>query len=154
MTIIDLGRLQVETYVDEVDIGKIKIGQKATFTVEAFPSIEIEGEVVGINPKAILKEKVVFYNVLVKSQKPSLDMLRPEMTANVSIFLKTSEDILMVPASSVKKSGGIDSVYLIENGKPVMHEVQIGWKQGRFLEITGGLKEGDEVLENHGDLGG
>ena len=132
VTIIDLGRLQVETYVDEVDIGKIKIGQKATFTVEAFPSIEIEGEVVGINPKAILKENVVFYNVLVKSQKPSLDMLRPEMTANVSIFLKTSEDILMVPASSVKKSGGIDSVYLIENGKPVMHEVAF-WKSRGVL---------------------
>ena len=154
VTIIDLGRLQVETYVDEVDIGKITIKQKATFTVEAFPSIDIEGEVVGINPKAILKENVVFYNVLVKSQKPSLDILRPEMTANVSIFLKTSEDILVVPASSLKKSGGINSVYLIENGKPVMREVQIGWKQGRFLEITEGLKEGDEVLENHGDLGG
>jgi len=153
VTIIDLGRLQVETYVDEVDIGKITIGQKANFTVEAFPSIDIEGEVVGINPKAILKENVVFYNVLVKSRKPSLNMLRPEMTANVSIFLKTSEDIIVVPASSLKKSGGINSVYLIENGKPVMREVQIGWKQGRFLEITEGLKEGDEVLEYHGDLG-
>ncbi|MFC1838663.1 efflux RND transporter periplasmic adaptor subunit [Thermodesulfobacteriota bacterium] len=154
VTIIDLGRLQVETYVDEVDIGKITIGQKATFTVEAFPSIDIEGEVVGINPKAILKENVVFYNVLVKSQKSSLDMLRPEMTANVSIFIKTNEDILVVPTSSLKKSRGINSVYLIEDGKPVMRDVQIGWKQGRFLEITEGLKEGDEVLENHRDLGG
>jgi len=154
VTIIDLDRLQVETYVDEIDIGKIKIGQKATFTVEAFPSIDIEGEVVGIYPKAILKENVVFYNVVVKTQKTSSDILRPEMTANVSIFLETREDILVVPASSVKKSGGINSVYLIENGRPVMREVQIGWKQGRFLEITEGLKEGDEVLEDHSDLGG
>jgi len=154
VTIIDLDRLQVETYVDEVDIGKIKIGQKATFTVEAFPSIDIEGEVVGIYPKAILKENVVFYNVMVKSLKPSSVELRPEMTANVSIFLESREDVLVVAASAVKKSEGVNFVYVIENGKPIRREVKIGWKQGRFLEITEGLNEGDKVLEDHSDFEG
>jgi multidrug efflux pump subunit AcrA (membrane-fusion protein) len=154
VTIIDLDRLQVETYVDEVDIGKIKIGQKATFTVEAFPSIDIEGEVVGIYPKAVLKENVVFYNVMVKSLKPSSVELRPEMTANVSISLESREGVLVVPASSVKKTGGINFVYVMENGKPVRREVKIGWKQGRFLEITEGLKVGDEVLEDQGEFEG
>jgi len=154
VTIIDLDRLQVETYVDEVDIGKIKIGQKATFTVEAFPSIDIEGEVVGIYPEAILKENVVFYNVMVKSLKSSSVELRPEMTANVSIFLESREDVLVVTASSVKKSGGVNFVYVMENGKPIRREVKIGWKQGRFLEITEGLNEGDEVLEDQGDFEG
>jgi len=149
VTIIDLDRLQVETYVDEVDIGKIKIGQTATFAVEAFPSIDIEGGVVGIFPKAILKENVVFYSVVVKSLTPPSVVLRPEMTANVSIFLQTRDDVLVVPAKSVKKSGGASFVYVIENGKPVRREVRIGWKQGRFLEIIGGLDEGDEILEDH-----
>ena len=154
VTIIDLDRLQVETYVDEVDIGKIKIGQKASFVVEAFPSIDIEGEVVRIYPKAILRENVVFYNVVVMSQKSSSVVLRPEMTANVSILLGSRENVLVVPARSVKKSGGINYVYVIENGKPVRREVRIGWRQGRFLEITSGLSEGDEVLEDHGSLQG
>lgn len=151
VTIIALDRLQVETYVDEVDIGKIKVGQKAAFTVEAFPSVDIEGEVVGIYPKAILKENVVFYSVLVKSVKPSSVGLRPEMTANVSIFLESREDVLLVPAKSVKKSGGSNYVYVLERGKPVRREVRVGWKQGGFIEIKEGLKEGDEVLESHGD---
>jgi len=151
VTIIDLNRLQVETYVDEVDIGKIKIGQRATFTVEAFPSIDIEGEVVAIYPKAILKENVVFYNVIVKNLKPPSVDLRPEMTANVSIFLEPREDVLVVPAGSVAKSGGSNFVYVLKDGKPVRREVRIGWKQGRFLEITEGLDEGDEVLEDHSD---
>jgi len=152
VTIIDLDRLQVETYVDEVDIGKIKIGQKAKFTVEAFPSIDIEGEVVGIYPKAVLKENVVFYNVMVKSLKPSSVELRPEMTANVSIFLESREGVLVIPVSSVKKTGGVNFVYVMENGKPVRREVKIGWKQARFMEITEGLKEGDEVLEDQADF--
>ena len=154
VTIIDLDRLQIETYVDEVDIGKIKIGQKATFTVEAFPSIDIEGEVVGIYPKAILKENVVFYSVVVKSLKPPSVVLRPEMTANVSIFLESRKDVLLVPAKSVKKSGGSNFVYVLENGKPVRREVQVGWKQGQFIEIKEGLKEGNEVLEYHSDWEG
>ncbi len=148
VTIIDLDRLHVEAYIDEIDIGKIKIGQKASFTVEAFPSIDIEGEVVGIYPEAILKENVVFYNVMIKSMKSSSVDLRPEMTANVSIFLESREDVLVITASSVKKSGGVNFVYLMENGKPIRREVKIGWKQGRFLEITEGLNEGDEVLED------
>jgi len=151
VTIIALDRLQVETYVDEVDIGKIKIGQKAIFTVEAFPSIDIEGEVVAIFPKAILKENVVFYDVVVKCLKSPSVILRPEMTANVSIFLKPREDVLVVPARSVKKAGGTNYVYVIKDKKPVRREVQIGWKQGRFLEIIEGLDEGDEVLEDHSD---
>ncbi len=151
VTIIDLDRLQVETYVDEVDIGKIKVGQKATFTVEAFPSIDIEGEVVGIYPKALLKENVVFYNVVINSTKLSSAALRPEMTANVSIILESREDVLLVPAKSVKKSGGANFVYMLEKGKPVRREVRVGWKQGQFIEIIEGLKEGDEVLEYHGD---
>lgn len=151
VTIIDLDRLQIETYVDEVDIGKIKIGQKAIFTLEAFPSIDIEGEVVAIFPKAILKENVVFYDVVVKCLKSPPVILRPEMTANVSIFLKPREDVLVVPARSVKKAGGINYVYVIKDKKPVRREVRIGWRQGRFLEIIEGLNEGDEVLEDHSD---
>ncbi len=154
VTIIDLERLQVETYVDEVDIGKIKIGQKAAFMVEAFPSTEIEGEVVAIYPKAILRENVVFYTAVVKSIQPPSVALRPEMTANVSIFLEPRDDVLVVPAGAVKKSGGYNFVYVLEDGKPVRRDVSIGWRQGRYLEITEGLKEGDEVLEDHSELEG
>ncbi len=154
VTIIDLNSLQVETYVDEVDIGKIETGQKAIFAVEAFPATDIEGEVVGIYPKAILRENVVFYNVVVKSLDIPPVVLRPEMTANVTILLESREDILVVPASAVRRSGGTNLVYLIEDRKPVAREVQIGLREGRLLEITAGLGEGDEILENQGDIQG
>lgn len=151
VTIIDLERLQIETYVDEVDIGKIEIGFKATFSVEAYPSIDIEGEVSAIYPKAILRENVVFYNVVVKSLNPRQVILRPEMTANVSIFLEPRKNVFAVPVTSVKKTGGSSFVYLIKKGKPVRQEVQVGLQMGRFIEIKEGLNEGDEVLVNHSD---
>ena len=73
------------------------------------------------------------------------------MTANVSIFLESRKDILLVPAKSVKKSEGSNFVYVLEEGKPKRREVRVGWKQGQFIEIIEGLEEGDEVLEYHGD---
>ena len=71
------------------------------------------------------------------------------MTANVTIFLESRPEVLVVPARCVKKSGGINFVYVIDKGKPIRREVRLGWKQGRFLEIIEGLKEDDEVVEDH-----
>ena len=154
VTIIDLNRLQVETYVDEVDIGKIKIGQRAVFSLEAYPAIDIEGQVAGIYPNAVLKENVVFYNVMVRTSEPPPVVLRPEMTANVSIFLESRGDVLAVPATAVLKSDGENFVYVIKDGKRERRRVQAGWKQGRYLEIKAGLQIGEEVLEDHRDLEG
>ena len=56
VTIIDLSRLQVDTFVDEVDIGKVTLGQKAIFTVDSFPGREFKGKVVAIYPKAVIQE--------------------------------------------------------------------------------------------------
>ena len=60
----------------------------------------------------------------------------------------------MVPAKSVLKSEGTNFVYVLEQGKPVKREVQVGWKQGRFIKILKGLQEGEEVLEEHSGLEG
>jgi multidrug efflux pump subunit AcrA (membrane-fusion protein) len=151
VTIIDLDRLQVETYVDETDIGRISVGQRAVFTVEAFPAEEIEGEVVAIYPKAILRENVVFYSVVVSAPASPPVPLRPEMTANVSLLLAPREDVLMVPVTAVRRSGGKNMVYVVDDGAVLAREVQIGWRSGRLIEITRGLHEGEEVLVSHTD---
>ena len=88
VTIIDLQRLQVDAYVDEVDIGKVKVGQRAVFTVDAFPGTEFEGQVSAIYPKAVIQDNVVNYDVVVDIQTPYHGRLRPEMTASVTIFLE------------------------------------------------------------------
>ena len=87
VTIIDLERLQVDAYVDEVDIGKVKVGQRAIFTVDAFPATEFKGTVSAIYPKAVIQDNVVNYDVVVDIQTPYHGRLRPEMTASVTIFL-------------------------------------------------------------------
>ena len=146
VTIIDLDRLQVDAYVDEVDIGKIKIGQKAFFTVDAFPSREFQGKIVSIYPKAVIQENVVNYDVVLDIATPYSGLLRPEMTASVTFLLKEKVDALALPIKVVKRDKGKNIVFLLSDGKVERREVKVGWKDSQWIEILSGLKEGDSVL--------
>jgi len=146
LTIINLNRLQVDTFVDEVDIGKVKVGQKATFTVDSFPSREFAGKVVAIYPKAVIRENVVYYDVVVEITDPYDGLLRPEMTASVAIQLDTHKNVLTVPARAVKRERGKNVVYLPGEGPPQRRQVQVGWKDSQWIEIVSGLQEGQTIL--------
>ena len=146
LTIIDLARLQVDTFVDEVDIGKIKVGQTATFTVDSFPSREFTGRVVAIYPKAVIQENVVTYDVVVEITGENNGVLRPEMTASVTIHLDARQGVLAVPAKAVRRERGKSVVYLLNNGRPQQREIKVGWRDSQWIEIVSGLEEGQTVL--------
>lgn len=146
VTLIDLNRLQVDAFVDEVDIGKVRSGQHAVFTVDAFPGKEFEGKVAAIYPKAVLQENVVNYDVVLEIQTPYAGLLRPDMTANVTIFLEARTGVLALPAQAVKREHGKNLVYVSNGGQVEAREVKVGWKDGQWIEIASGVPEGQTVL--------
>lgn len=147
VTIIDLTRLQVEAYVDEVDIGKVKTGQKGTFTVDAFPGKEFEGSVSAIYPKAVLQENVVYYIVVLDIQGDYEGLLRPEMTASVTLLLEDRPGLLAIPSRAVQRDHGRNVVWVAgESGEPERREVAVGWRDGQWIEVVSGLAEGEKVL--------
>jgi len=146
VTIIDLERLQVDAYVDEVDIGKVKVGQRAAFTVDAFPATEFEGVVSAIYPKAVIQDNVVNYDVVIDVETPYHGLLRPEMTASVTIFLEKREGVLAVPAKAVQRERGRTVVYVVTEGSAEPREIKAGWRDGQWIEVASGLQEGETVL--------
>ena len=150
VTIIDLARLQVEAYVDEVDIGKITVGQNVVFTVDAFPADDFKGQVVAIYPKATIQDNVVKYVVAVDIASPYEGRLRPEMTTSVSIQLE-SRHVLAIPSSAVRREGGKHFVQVLSNGRPELREVRLGWKDGPWTEVASGLVEGQQILLDRPD---
>jgi multidrug efflux pump subunit AcrA (membrane-fusion protein) len=146
VTIIDLQRLQVDAYVDEVDIGKVKVGQRAIFTVDAFPGTEFEGTVSAIYPKAVIQDNVVNYDVVVDIETPYHGLLRPEMTASVTIFLEKREGVLAVPAKAVQRERGRTVVYVDADGGAEPREIKAGWRDGQWIEVASGLQEGETVF--------
>jgi len=146
VTIINLDRLQVDAFVDEVDIGKIRVGQRAVFTVDAFPAKEFEGKVAAIYPKAVIQENVVNYDTVIEITSPYSGLLRPEMTASVTILLEARSGVLAIPAKAVKRLRGKTVIYVPGAGGPEPREVKVGWKDGPWLEVVSGLNEGEAVL--------
>ena len=151
VTIVDLAKLQVDALVDETDIGRVKVGDSTTFTVDSYPDEEFEGKVTAIYPKAIIDQNVVNYDVVVTITNPRA-MLRPDMTANVNINIATRNNVLAVLNKAIKREEGTKVVYVIENGKPVPRRIRTGWKDSDYTEIASGLKEGQQVIV--GDIPG
>src|SRR5512140_1237023 len=85
VTLLDLGRLEVWAYVDETDIGRIRVGQPARFTVDTYSDHEFEGRVTSIHPQAEIRDNVINYVAVVTFIPPRDRVLRPEMTAMVRI---------------------------------------------------------------------
>jgi macrolide-specific efflux system membrane fusion protein len=145
VTIVDLDRLQLNAYVDEVDIGKIAPGQPVRFTVDAFPARDFKGRVAAIYPTATIQDNVVKYVVAVEIEDGYEGLLRPEMTANVRIQLD-ERPVLAVPARAIRRENGRSVVYVQVGDKIEARPVRAGWRDGPWVEIAQGLVAGDRVL--------
>jgi macrolide-specific efflux system membrane fusion protein len=146
VTIIDLHRLEVQAFVDETDIGKIRIGQEASFTVDTYSDTDFKGIVTAIYPKAIIQDNVVNYIVTVQITDSQGKTLRPEMTTNVTISLQSRKNVLAVPTNTIVRERGDRYVTVLEGEKKSQRKVKSGWKDNGFTEIISGLKEGEQIL--------
>jgi HlyD family secretion protein len=97
----NLTDLRVDTSIDESEVGKIQLGQKATFTVDAFPGRTFEGQVKQIRKSAQVVSNVVTYLVAISTQNSDLKLL-PGMTANVRVVTAVLDDVLKVPNSALR----------------------------------------------------
>jgi macrolide-specific efflux system membrane fusion protein len=146
VSIIDLKRLEVNAYVDETDIGKIKVGQEASFTVDTYSDSDFRGKITAIYPKAVIQDNVVNYIVTIKITDFQNKILRPEMTTNVTLYLETRKNVLTIPTSAIKRDKGERFVTVIEGDKKVQRKVKIGWNSNSYTEIVNGLTEGEKVV--------
>jgi len=158
----DLKQMQVDTNSAEGDMGGIKEGQKATFTVDAFPQRLFHGNVTQIRQSPQTVQNVVTYDVVVGVDNSDLALL-PGMTASTQIIVDQRSDALRVPNQALRYApGGILSVHapgarapsnmppqvwVLRDGQPVAVAVITGLSDDNFTEITEGeLRPGDEVI--------
>jgi HlyD family secretion protein len=97
----DLTKMQIEVSVDEADISRIKMDQKAAFTVDSYPEQTFRGKVVQIRSAPIITQNVVTYIVVVNVDNSDMK-LKPGMTANVSIEVAKKDDVLKLPPSALR----------------------------------------------------
>ncbi len=152
----DLTKMQIDTSVDEADIGKVKLGQDVEFTVDAYPDITFKGEVGQVRIAPITVQNVVTYDVVITVDNPDFK-LKPGMTANVSIIVAEKKDILKIPNAALRfrlsektKAKGQQKgsgIWIVEGGKPKRIPVSVGISDGNHTELVSGeIREGQEVV--------
>ncbi|GIX40761.1 MAG: RND transporter [Leptospiraceae bacterium] len=154
----DLSKMQINTNVDEADIGKVKEGQIAKFTVDAYPGLIYEGKVFQVRNAPITIQNVVTYDVVISVDNKDLK-LKPGMTAQVSILTRKKENIFKVRNSALrvnplqnqsdktKKYYDRPGIWILKNNQPVRIEVEIGINDDEYVEvISNDLKENLDVI--------
>ena len=151
MTIADLQRIQVEAPIDETDIGRVQVGQRANVTVDAFPNTAMPGRVTKVASDATVENNVVSYKCTVAIDRATLP-LKPRMTAMVRIDTGLVRNALVVPLDAVKTAKDHDVVYLpppagSKPGTPYPEKsVKTGASDDKVYQILEGVKEGDKVV--------
>ena len=145
VNLIDLRKLEVTVFVDETDIGRIKVGQRAKFTVDTFADQFFDGKVREVHPKAVIKDNVVNYQVILDIEEKKVAKLRPEMTANVVITTGTRKKVLTLLKEAVKRKGKKTFVVMQAGSGLEDQSIELGWRDGGKIEVVSGLNEGDEV---------
>lgn len=138
--------LAIKASVNEIDLPKIKIGQKATITLDAFTDKTYAGEVTRIDKIGVVSSGVVTYSVYVSFASPP-DDIAPGMTSTANIQIDRRDNVLSVPSGAVKKSGD-QSVVRVKNKDGSVRElvVQTGLVSDSETEIASGLQDGQEVV--------
>lgn len=129
----------------EVDVPKVKVGQKATVTLDSLLDKSFTGTVMTVDRIGSTSSNVTSYPIIIQLDTDSESIL-PNMTANASVIVETKTDVLMVPSTAVKTSGGVSTVQKMVNGKPENVTVEIGISSDSDTEIVSGLSDGDTVV--------
>ncbi|MGZ6045703.1 MAG: efflux RND transporter periplasmic adaptor subunit [Isosphaeraceae bacterium] len=157
----DLTKMQLDTSVDESDIGNINAGQNATFTVDAYPGTTFRGQVMAVRKAPINAQNVVTYDVVIAVANPDLKLF-PGMTANARILTAKLDNALKVPNAVLRvhptaavltqvglppAQAGKQEIYVLRDGKLKTVAVTFGLSDGKSTAVTAGdLQAGEQVV--------
>jgi HlyD family secretion protein len=158
----DLTKMQVDTNVSEADVGRVRVNQPATFTVDAYPGQTFRGVVTSIRKAPINVQNVITYDAVIGVSNEDLTLF-PGMTANVKILVNQHKNVLRIPNAALRyhpanetggsRTGGKDTasekaVWVLDARQtPQLVVITTGDTDGTNTEVTGrGLNDGDRVI--------
>jgi RND family efflux transporter MFP subunit len=149
--IADMRTVHIEAGIDEIDIGKIRVGQLATLHAEAYPEEIYEGNIVRIAPEARLEQNVTLFDVVIQVENTDGNLMSG-MNATVEIVIADIKDVLMIsvtalstPTDGEKPKPGTASVLVNEEGEYIPRMIQVGRTNDRVIEILAGVEAGETL---------
>ena len=139
------GQYQATLSLTEVDVTKIKSGQKVTLTMDAFPENTLTGTVLAVNTSGSVSSNVTSYSVSVLLDNTDLDIYT-NMAVSATIIISSKDDVIMVPSTAVKTTNGVSTVSILKDKVATKVTVETGDSNDTQTEIKSGISEGDVVI--------
>ena len=133
----DLNQVQVQTLVDETDIGKVQAGQRATVTVDAYPNRPFSGTVLKIEPQATTTQNVTMFPVVVRIANEQ-GLLRPGMNSEVEIHVGQRDSVLAVPTAALRTQKDVGSAATVLGLSPAAVQQQLAASRPNARGAAGG----------------
>lgn len=135
----------IQFNLTQIDTPKVKVGNKATLTFDAFPGVTYTGKIISIDTIGSVSSGVTTYPAAIK-----LDTEVPEifsnMTATANIITQIKDNVLLVPTSAVQTQNGQSTVTILKNNQITSVDVETGLSSSTQIEIVSGLSEGDTIV--------
>jgi HlyD family secretion protein len=144
MSVADMTRMVLRAQVNEYDVGQVRIGQATLVTPSAFPDLQLMGTVTQLDLTAQVVGNVSVFDAAIEVPNREMQLLWG-MNADAEIQVLHRSNVLTLPNTAIQRSGGSSRVMILQDGKPVFRNVQIGATDGLRTEIVAGLDEGQEV---------
>lgn len=146
ISVISVGRYEIEAQIPEADIARVTSGALAKVTLDAYGSdLIFDAQVISIDPAEIIIDGVATYKATLQFVNEDA-RIKSGMTANVDISGVEKKNVLAVPQRAVFSSGGDKFVQIVSSGLVEDIDVLVGLRAEGYIEILSGLKEGDEVV--------
>jgi len=134
-----------EITLNEIDVAKVKIGQKTTLTFDAVSDLSLTGEVAEIDTLGTVSSGVVSYGVKIVFDVQD-ERIKPGMSLSVNIITDSKSDVLVAPLSAIKTGANGSYVEVLVNGQPEQKTVTTGLSNDTMVEIISGLEVGDQII--------
>lgn len=144
--VADATSLRIKADVDEIDIGRVQVGQAVTVTLDAYPGVRLPGRIEAIAPGATLRQGSTIYQATISFTATDEVVPREGMAANVDITAQRKDDVLLLPNRAFETVGRRQYVTLKEGDSTTRLEVETGLSNTTDTEILSGLTEGQTVL--------
>ena len=132
--------------MDEIDVAKLAVGQRAEITFDALRDSVFQGQVAAISPSGTAQQGVVTYPVSIDMEVPADVTIPAGLTANAKVLIRQKPDVLAVPSRAVRRQDEDQVVDVVVDGGTETRIIHVGLTNEQLSEVLDGLSEGEAVV--------
>jgi RND family efflux transporter MFP subunit len=145
ISLVETSTIEMQGYIDELDVAMVKLGQAANITLDALPDEQLTGNVTFVSPISTVRAGIVSYATTIALENPSAQ-LKDGMSATAEVVVERRDNVLLIPNTVIQGTLQNPTVEVLVDGQQEERQITLGLSDGTNTEVLSGLEEGEKVV--------